>query len=311
MRLAHGFVLLLGATLAAAQAQTTCTVPHLPITVVDRTGRPVVGLNAASFRSEVHGAQAAIGSLVPKSDPAVVMFLDASGSMTSSNGGPNWKWFASVKAAKAVAEAAPSDAPIVLIVFSRRILQIEQGHAAVLNSLKLIESHSPTQKRQREGRTAIFDTILETAANVTPNARGQVAYLFSDGGENTSDTADRVRDTLVAANIRLFSFVLVDENPRVEEERLGPELLKDLSRETGGTAVFLRSQPWNAVGDEAKLARLQHSQIASWYELELLLPRAPGKREKWKLYVVDAHGKRRSDIEVSYPNRIVACGASD
>ena len=58
------------------------------------------------------------------------------------------------------------------------------------------------------------------------------------------------------------------------------------------------------------VTRRVYEQMAEFYRVEMELPVAVDKARDWKLEVVDAKGKRRKDVEVVYPRKLVPCAAA-
>jgi hypothetical protein len=291
-----------------SQAQPPCDQQRIVVTVTDDAGKPLTGLTAANFRAQEHGRRIQVVSVTAKSNPAMVMFLDASGSMTGSPHAPSW--FAAVRAAIAVVEASPPDTPVVMVVFTSRPMSVERGRTAVLSALRLLQTHVPTFEKLHDKQTAITDSIAAILSNAKAPPEGEIAYVLTDGGQNIEHSnMDRTIDGLVRSNIRLFSLVIKNGPPRTEEEKIGPDLMKKLADETGGQSAVFPSEQWKSQGDEKRLAEQQYAQIANFYELHFQTSQPLLKRTSWKLEVVDSSQQHSRGVKISYPHHLLPCSA--
>jgi hypothetical protein len=137
-------------------------------------------------------------------------------------------------------------------------------------------------------------------------------YAITDGEDNYSKTYPRdVEREFLSKGIRLFFFVwsnspfLSREEPL--DQRMRESNLQHMAEATGGivvnigaaTAVKQRNQL------DATVQRL-YDAMAPFYELGVQGP-ALQKLSPWKLEVVDTKGRKRRDIEVSYPRQLLPC----
>lgn len=95
------------------------------------------------------------------------------------------------------------------------------------------------------------------------------------------------------------------------------DLLGPFAQTTGGELVTTRFEQDYARGfgeltleqltSLGEVARRLSKHVAQYYEAEIELPRAVDRPRDWKLDVVGPDGKRRRDVVISYPRRLMPC----
>ena len=85
-------------------------------------------------------------------------------------------------------------------------------------------------------RTALLDAIYYGVAKMKDASHERKALLVvSDGGDNRSRyTEGEVRSKVRESDVEIFSIGIFDPNAPTPEERTGPQLLDNLSLESGG-----------------------------------------------------------------------------
>jgi VWFA-related protein len=174
------------------------------VDVLDANGRPVSGLDAASFAATVDGSPARVDSLQPVIDSqvglSVILAVDVSGSM---DGRP---LEAAQKAAgDFVSGLAPQDSAVVL-TFGDSINIVQESttdKAAVVAALSRLEAG---------GNTALFDATSKAVASAaqSPSARRAV-ILLSDGvdyGDKSSVSRDESLAQARASGVPIFAIGL-------------------------------------------------------------------------------------------------------
>ena len=154
------------------------------------------------------------------------------------------RWDLAYRAAWDIIALAPAGGSLALLVYAETVeetVEFTQEREAVLQRLSVLGPDYQPPKSYR--RTALYDAILEAVALLTPPQVGDVIYLITDGGENSSRTRGRrARRALLCAGVRLFAFVLL--SPRQTSTRYVARVLPSFVKwlqATGGEAVILGS----------------------------------------------------------------------
>jgi hypothetical protein len=304
-RFLHVVLLLIGTNLLLpAQQVPDCLKRTLVVNVRDRAGKLVGDLNPSSFRASLNGQQIGISSAKVRTGAwRLVLLVDASGSVNKKNHGLD---IARLIAGNVLLKA-PAQLQPALVIFSDHILDtVDFSHPPSEIVLRL------ARLEEGRGRTALLDALLYSAKLLGPNMLGDAVYLISDGGENSSQTHVRdVKREFLGRGIRIFAFKLPGERYfRTQEERLGPTLLQDLARTTGGAIVEFDDTPAARDRDRLRSALDRgYDEMARFYEVEVELPSSSKNERRWNLEIVDEHGKKRKDIELFYPPELPPCSA--
>jgi Ca-activated chloride channel homolog len=201
----------------------------VPVTITDGYNRLVQGLASDNFQVFEGKSQQQIRYFSQEDAPlSVGLVLDLSGSMKNKID----------KAREAVIEFAShanpadeffmvsfADRPQELCDFTERVEDIQS---------KLIFANT-------KGRTSLLDAIY-VAVNKMRRAKysRRVLLIISDGGDNHSRyTLSEIKSLVREADISIYGIGLYDRYFMTSEEMAGPELLEDLSKETGGTAFTI------------------------------------------------------------------------
>jgi Ca-activated chloride channel family protein len=102
------------------------------------------------------------------------------------------------------------------------------------NSVEDIQARLATVRSGH--RTALLDAIYYGVAKMKDARHERKALLVvSDGGDNRSRyTEGEVRSQVRESDVEIYSIGIFDPYAPTPEERTGPQLLNDLSEETGG-----------------------------------------------------------------------------
>jgi Ca-activated chloride channel family protein len=212
----------------------------LPVTITDPMNRPVTGLEKDNFKvfegKELQDIRHFSGEDIPVS---LGVIFDTSRSMSSKID----------RAREAVAEflntANPED-EFFMIAFSDEPQQLSDFTDSVEQIQGRLLYTVP------KGRTALLDAIYLGIEKM-----GQAKYqkkallIISDGGDNRSRyTEGEIKSLVKEADVLIYAIGIYDNYFPTEEERLGPELLDDITQITGGRA-FTVEDP-NDLADAAK-----------------------------------------------------------
>jgi len=212
----------------------------VPVTVTDPMNRLVTGLEEEDFRIYESGAQQKIQTFASEDAPVSIgIVFDLSGSMTSKL----------IRAREAILQfiktANPQD-EFFVIGFNDRPELIED----FTSSVEDIEARLATVRSGH--RTALLDAIYYGVAKMKDARHERKALLVvSDGGDNRSRyTEGEVRAQVREADVEMYSIGIFDPYAATPEERTGPQLLNDLSEETGG--LLFRVDDISEMGDIAE-----------------------------------------------------------
>ncbi|HUN86822.1 MAG TPA: VWA domain-containing protein [Terracidiphilus sp.] len=196
----------------------------VPITVTDPMNRLVTGLEKEDFQVYENSQEQKITSFASEDAPVSIgIIFDLSGSMTSKL----------VRARDSILQfiktANPED-EFFVIGFNDRPELIED----FTSSVEDIEARLATVRAGH--RTALLDAIYYGVEKMKEAKHQRKALLVvSDGGDNRSRyTEGEVRAQVRESDVEIYSIGIFDPYAATPEERMGPQLLNDLSEETGG-----------------------------------------------------------------------------
>jgi Ca-activated chloride channel homolog len=198
----------------------------LPVTITDSMNRPVIGLEKDNFKvfegKELQDIRHFSGEDIPVS---LGVIFDTSGSMSSKID----------RAREAVVEflktANPED-EFFMIAFSDEPQQLSD----FTNSVEDIQGR--LLYTVPKGRTALLDAIYLGIEKMRQAKYQKKALLIiSDGGDNRSRyTEGEIRNLVKEADVLIYAIGIYDNYFPTEEERLGPQLLDNITQITGGRA---------------------------------------------------------------------------
>ena len=196
----------------------------VPVTVTDPMNRLVTGLEKEDFQVYENNGEQKIASFASEDAPVSIgIIFDLSGSMTSKL----------IRARESILQfiktANPQD-EFFVIGFNDRPELIED----FTSSVEDIQARLATVRSGH--RTALLDAIYYGVAKMKDAHHERKALLVvSDGGDNRSRyTEGEVRAQVREADVEIYSIGIFDPYAPTPEERTGPQLLDDMSEETGG-----------------------------------------------------------------------------
>jgi Ca-activated chloride channel family protein len=196
----------------------------VPVTITDPMNRLVTGLDQPDFQIYENNSQQKITSFASEDAPVSIgIIFDLSGSMSSKL----------IRARESILQfiktANPQD-EFFVIGFNDRPELIED----FTNSVEDIQARLATVHSGH--RTALLDAIYYGVDKMKEARHERKALLVvSDGGDNRSRyTPGEVRAQVRESDTEIYSIGIFDLYAATPEERQGPELLDDLSTETGG-----------------------------------------------------------------------------
>ncbi len=211
----------------------------VPVTITDPMNRLVTGLDKENFQLFEGNSAQQIRTFSSEDAPVSLgVIFDSSGSMSSKMD----------RAKDAVIEffktANPQD-EFFMITFN------DEPEAVTDFTSSVDEIQNKLLFTIPRRRTALLDAIYMGISKMRQAKYPKKALLIiSDGGDNHSRyTENEIRALVKEADVMIYAIGIYDRYASAIEERLGPELLSDITELTGGRA-FTIDNP-NDLGDVA------------------------------------------------------------
>jgi Ca-activated chloride channel family protein len=233
----------------------------VPVTITDAMNRPVTGLDRDNFRLFENKQPQEIKNFSSEDTPVSIgIILDVSGSMRN-------KLERARDAVHQFCDASNPQDEFFLITFS------DDPRLATDFTNRPEEIENAMLVAQSRGRTSLLDAIYMGIRKMKDARYSRRALLIlSDGGDNHSRYSERnVKSAVKEADILIYTVGTYDRYANTLEERLGPELLEEVSGVTGGQSYTLTNpaelpQVTRAIG-----IRLRH---------QYMLTYSPQKRDR-------------------------------
>jgi Ca-activated chloride channel homolog len=203
----------------------------VPVTVMDQANRIVTGLQQQNFHLLEDKHPQPIKNFWKEDEPVSVgVVLDVSGSMRD-------KLERAQDAVKALLEHSNPDDEFFLLTFADQpslVQDFTQNVSDIQQWLPLVRS---------KGETSLLDAIVLAANNMKKaRYRRKALLIISDGGDNRSRYTEKdIKSLIREADILVYSIGVFDREFRTLEERLGPELLGNVSSLSGASAYVLEN----------------------------------------------------------------------
>ncbi|HKT88653.1 MAG TPA: VWA domain-containing protein [Candidatus Sulfotelmatobacter sp.] len=201
----------------------------VPVTITDPMNRLVTGLDKENFQLYEGNQAQEIRTFSSEDAPVSLgVIFDSSGSMTSKMD----------RAKEAVIEffktANPQD-EFFMITFNDEPNEITD----FTNSVDDIQNRLVFAVPQH--RTALLDAIYMGVRKMREAKYPKKALLIiSDGGDNHSRyTENEIKSLVKEADVMIYAIGIYDRYASAVEERLGPELLSEITELTGGRAFTI------------------------------------------------------------------------
>ena len=211
----------------------------VPVTITDPMNRLVTGLEKDNFQLYEGNSSQEIRSFSAEDAPVSLgVIFDSSGSMSTKMD----------RAKEAVIEffktANPQD-EFFMITFSDEPEEITDFTSSVDEIQNRLVFAVPRR------RTALLDAIYMGVSKMRQAKYPKKALLIiSDGGDNHSRyTENEIKSLVKEADVMVYAIGIYDHYASAPEERLGPQLLSEITELTGGRA-FTIDNP-NDLGDVA------------------------------------------------------------
>jgi Ca-activated chloride channel family protein len=225
--------LLVGATLTlGAQEKLVPSTPAqavprtvlLSVSVTDSNDRLYGGLKQDNFKIDENDRPQQIATFARADEPfSIGIVLDLSGSMRS-------KIIPALQAIMRFLRTANPQDEFFVVGFNDRPELIQD----FTNSPEAIQARLETIRI--EGKTALFDALdLGLAKMKEARYQRKALLVVSDGADNRSNISEgKLREEVRKADVLFYTMGIFDPYAPTPEERSGPQLLDDLSEETGG-----------------------------------------------------------------------------
>jgi Ca-activated chloride channel homolog len=211
----------------------------VPVTITDPMNRLVTGLEKENFELYEGNSKEQIKSFSSEDAPVSLgVIFDSSGSMSSKMD----------RAKDAVMEffktANPAD-EFFMITFSDEPEMVNDFTSSVDDIQGKLVFTVPRK------RTALLDAIYMGITKMRQAKFAKKALLIiSDGGDNHSRyTENEIKSLVKEADVMIYAIGIYDRYFQSEEERLGPQLLGEITELTGGRAFTVENP--NDLGDVA------------------------------------------------------------
>jgi Ca-activated chloride channel family protein len=200
---------------------------QIPVTVCDQQGVFVAGLRREHFKLYDDNIEQVITHFAIDDAPVSIGFVvDASSSMSD-------KWKRMRQAVAAILRTANAEDEFFLVQFNYQV-DLVMG---MTSATKELANH--VLSKRPEGTTSLWDAIYFSIGEMK-NARNtrKALVVVSDGGDNTSRHKLReVKDALHQADLAVYAVGIFEPNASrfsSIEELAGPELLRQITEDTGG-----------------------------------------------------------------------------
>jgi len=237
----------------------------VPVTVTDPMNRLVTGLDKENFQVFEGKDQQEVRHFSSEDAPiSLGVIFDMSGSMSTKI----------ERAREAVMEffktANPQD-EFFLIAFADKPQEVSDFTQSVDDLQNKLIYTVPRE------RTALLDANYLGISKMREAKYPKKSLLIiSDGGDNHSRyTEGEIKSLVKEADVMVYSIGIYDHDFRSEEERLGPQLLSDVSELSGGRA-FTIDNPNDLADVATKIGIELRNQYVIGYR-----PKNPGHDGKW------------------------------
>jgi Ca-activated chloride channel family protein len=274
--------------LVAPSIRTNVSLVLVPVTVTDRRGAMVNGLDRSNFTVLEDKVPQPIVAFTAQDAPSSVgLIFDSSGSMRD-------RLETAKSAVRAFTDGAnPEDEAFLLTVSSRP--EIQSGFTSDLGALA-----DTLQFATASGSTALVDTVYAGLQRMRSAAQARRALLIiSDGMDNNSRySKSELMQLALEADVQIYT-IAIDGRVRtrkaieLQEENRGLAFMEDLAEKTGGLHFAINSweQAGRVVG--AALQALRNQYVIGYQPAET---DQPGKwhRIRVKLNVANTNVSARN-----------------
>src|SRR5882762_544674 len=253
-------------------------------------------LRAGELAAKLDKEHVKILSVLPGDPPhRVIVLLDSSGSVLSSS----FAWRAYLAMARNLVTNLPEGTTATLVVFADlidMIIPVTDDRAKLESQFKTLEAGWGYFRKPRA--SALWDAMKAASDMYGEPRQGDVLYVLSDGGDNTSHIRFKdVETTFRSKPIKLqLISVRVRAPLRAEAEAL--QRLKNLAMETGGATA--------EISGKVKFQSLFQA-VPRPYRMEIEVPPRLKNTEKSTVTVT---GATIEGTDVKYSGRPASCSGT-
>jgi len=318
------FILLLVTNRAMAQ-DPDCLHPTVALSVIDSKANLVRDLTAADFEARVKGRPVRVVSVTPDNrSHRVVLVMDMTGAMSSFGVGEPARWGWELGMARHFFEQNRRDTQIAAVILTKRIHEVapfSEESAAANASLSEAAKGYGHMKKNLDPVMTLDEAILEGIQLLDPPASSDALYVLTNAEEYGGSTRGPSEDIskLVEKHIRLFAIVLQEDvgfRQKTHEEIMGPEVISQIARKSGGglltgaewhdNRVVLSAFPDEKATTQEILMRLYQAILQnSLMQIELSAPMEKG--EGFELSLSSSARKKWKRVKLMYPPTLTAC----
>jgi len=273
-----------------------CTQRTVIVTARDSSGKALpYTLQVADLRGRINDKPIQILAATKPTNPSrVALVLDASGSMSS-------KWQRAVEFALEIVEESPSSTQFALVIFADNELRtVEFGKTGP----EFITEIMSFKNVKPYGHTALRDAIWKAVSMFEPNRVGDTIVVASDGGDNQSKVSmRRLREAGWSREIRVMFAEFIDDF-RTEEEKTDDADFGRFAESSGGFV--------SRIEDPKVLPKVAQEiafEIENYLAVRITLPTPLEKQASLHLEAVDPSGRKRKNIELRFPEKLLPCAS--
>ena len=327
-------------TAARCKAQS-CRTRDIPFNIFSHDQNAELSLSPSDLDASAGRQRLTIAAVMPRAEShKIVLLSDVSGSMLEPDGaGSNpGSWYFQWELAADFISAVPGEHEVGLAVFAGRmrpLLWPTRDRAALMDQIQSLELHRTEFLAQKDlGReTALWDAIREAVVMFGPFNPGDAVYVISDADDNASKApAELVKETLLNAGIRLFTFRFIDPGSGlafskapaglsglVESRYTLAELLRDLAGDTGGW-VTSAHRPRGGFGLQSQLPThfegppelrrtldFLYWLMEGFYTVRVAFPAPRLRSAPLTLSLRTANRARQRELTITYPRALMPC----
>lgn len=210
----------------------------LPVSVLDRDGHPVFGLEKENFRVFEDGVEQEIERFVQEDVPVSIgLAIDSSGSMN------NKRQSVSSAALVFVRESNPDDETFI-VTFNDEVFLEQDFTRSIGNLTDALDNIQP------RGETAVNDAIYLALEHVEEEGRmdKKAILIISDGEDNASAYGhNAIMERLRQSDVTVYAIGILEQNDesgglfRKSRSEIARDALEEITEATGGQAFFPKS----------------------------------------------------------------------
>jgi hypothetical protein len=191
----------------------------------------------------------------------------------------------------------------------QRVVAPTDARERLLDEIERLRAGPRVPEGGRQQRTALWDSLLDSARMFGPFQPGDVLYVITDGVDNFSRSrpAD-VTQELLSGGIRLFAFAIANRG-----FAYGTGELERMVQDTGGVVAAGSATDWREFTAAERSSPIrsalyaQHRQILGFHRLELELSEPVVWPQPWHLALTGLDENEQKNLVLNYPATLFAC----